>query len=326
MKKAIITGINGQDGAYLANFLLNKGYEVIGFTRKSNVSFHGLDYLKIKDKINLIECDLLNIKQVFNLLNQIKPDEIYNLAAQSSVYQSYVEPITTFEFNTMSVFNIIESIKKSNFKIKLYQASSSEMYGRVKKLPINEESVIHPVSPYAISKVAAHYTCVNYRESYNMFIACGILFNHESYLRNDNFFIKKVIQESLEISLGKRAVLKVGNIDIKRDFGFAPKYVEAMYLMLQQEKPSDFLICSGQSVSLRSIIYYIFEKLSISKELCVIDSQFHRPSDIDDIYGTNEKAKNQLEWCYDMNFYNVLDILLNEEITNYNSHNIKKMK
>lgn len=317
MKKAIITGINGQDGAYLANFLLDVGYKVIGFTRNISSNFNGLEYLNIKDKVELVECDLLEIEQVSKLLNNIQPDEIYNLAAQSSVYQSYIEPINTFEFNTLSVFNLIESIKKINPKIKLYQASSSEMFGRVKNLPINEESLIHPVSPYAISKVAAHYTCVNYRESYDLFISCGILFNHESYLRNDNFFIKKVIRESLEISLGKRDVLKVGNIDIKRDFGYAPKYVEAMYLILQQDKPSDFLICSGQSVSLREIIYYIFEKLNLSKELCVIDPKFYRPSDIEDIYGLNEKAKKELNWKYDLNFFNVLDILLEEEVKNY---------
>lgn len=317
MKKAIITGINGQDGAYLASFLLNMGYTVIGFTRKKSNNFKGLEYLKILDKIEVVECDLLNINKVAELISAIQPDEIYNLAAQSSVYQSYKEPINTFEFNTLSVFNLIESIKNINPKIKLYQASSSEMFGRVKKLPITEESLIHPVSPYAISKVAAHYTCVNYRESYEMFISCGILFNHESYLRNDTFFIKKVIRESLEVSLGKRDVLKVGNIDIKRDFGYAPKYVEAMYLMLQQNKPSDFLICSGQSVSLREIIYYIFEKLKISKDLCIIDPTFYRPSDIEDIYGINEKAKKELNWNYDLNFFNVLDILLEEEVKNY---------
>jgi GDPmannose 4,6-dehydratase len=317
VKKAIITGINGQDGAYLAAFLLDIGYKVIGFTRNLSNNFKGLEYLKIKDSVELVECDLLNISEVTQLINFFSPDEIYNLAAQSSVSQSYQDPIATFQFNTLSVFNIIESIKNTNQKIKLYQASSSEMFGRVKKLPITEESLIHPVSPYAISKVAAHYTCVNYRESYGMFISCGILFNHESYLRSDNFFIKKVIRESLEISTGKRAFLNVGNIDIKRDFGFAPKYVEAMYLMLQLDKPSDFLICSGQSASLREIIYYIFEKLNLSKDLCVIDPKFYRPSDIEDIYGTNTKAKKELNWNYELNFFSVLDLLLKEEVKNY---------
>lgn len=318
MKTAIITGITGQDGAYLAKLLLNLDYKVVGLVRKNSFDFTGLEYLQIKHRITIIECDLLNIDDVSNTLCTILPNEIYNLAAQSSVYQSYQDPIGTFKFNTLSVFNLIESIKKNNLNTKMYQASSSEMFGRVKNLPITETSLIHPISPYAISKVSAHYTCVNYRENYGMFISSGILFNHESYLRKNNFFVKKVIQESLEISLKKKSVLKVGNIDIKRDFGFAEKYVEAMYLMLQQGNPSDFLICSGQSISLREIIYYVFEKFNISKDLCIIDKNFYRPSDIEDIYGDNEKAKKELKWNYDLNFYEVLDLLIEEEIKNYN--------
>jgi GDPmannose 4,6-dehydratase len=318
VKTAIITGITGQDGAYLAKLLLNLDYKVVGLVRKNSFDFTGLEYLQIKNRITFIECDLLNIDEVSTILCTILPNEIYNLAAQSSVYQSYQDPIGTFKFNTLSVFNLIESIKKNNLNTKMYQASSSEMFGRVKNLPITETSLIHPISPYAISKVSAHYTCVNYRENYGMFISSGILFNHESYLRKNNFFVKKVIQESLEISLKKKSVLKVGNIDIKRDFGFAEKYVEAMYLMLQQGNPSDFLICSGQSISLREIIYYVFEKFNISKDLCIIDKNFYRPSDIEDIYGDNEKAKKELKWNYDLNFYEVLNLLIEEEIKNYN--------
>ena len=315
MKTAIITGISGQDGAYLAKLLINKGYKVVGLVRNSSDEFFGLKYLEIIDAVEIIECDLLNIKQISTIINSYLPDEIYNLAAQSSVFQSYKNPISTFEFNTISVFNIVESIRGK--KIKLYQASSSEMFGRVGNLPITENSLIHPVSPYAISKVAAHYTCVNYREIYNMFICCGILFNHESYLRNNAFFVKKVIRESLEISKGIRENLQVGNIDIKRDFGYSPKYVEAMYLMMQQEKASDFLICSGQSISLRAIIYYVFEKLNINKNKCVINQDFYRPADIEDIYGTNEKAKKELSWDYNFTFYDVLDMLIEEEAYNF---------
>lgn len=318
MKKALITGISGQDGAYLARLLLNKNYKVVGLVRNLSNDFFGLKYLEIVDKVELIACDLLNIKQISKIVDDFLPDEIYNLAAQSSVFQSYKNPISTFEFNTISVFNIVESIKGK--KIKFYQASSSEMFGRVGNLPVTENSLIHPVSPYAISKVAAHYTCVNYREIYNMFICCGILFNHESYLRNNDFFVKKVIRESLEISKGLRTILEVGNIDIKRDFGYASKYVEAMYLMMQQEKASDFLICSGQSISLRAIIYYVFEKLNIDKNKCVINKDFYRPADIEDIYGTNEKAKKELSWDYNFNFYEVLDLLIEEETINYNKN------
>lgn len=317
MKLAIITGISGQDGAYLTKLLLENQYKVIGLVRNTAAHFHGLHYLGLADQVELIACDLLDIAQVTQILNTYNPCEIYNLAAQSSVSESYNNPIGTFQFNTISVFNIIEAIRNTNPVIKLYQASSSEMFGKVGKLPITETSLIHPLSPYAISKVAAHYTCVNYRESYGLFICCGILFNHESYLRSDGFFVKKVIRESLEISYNKRTNLQVGNIDIKRDFGYAPKYVEAMYLLLQQEKPSDYLICSGQSVSLREIIYYVFDKLNIDRSLCVINKKFYRPADIEDIYGNNEKAKTELSWQYDLDFFAVLDLLIEEEIRNY---------
>lgn len=317
MKKALITGVTGQDGAYLAALLLNKNYKVIGLVRGQSNNFKGLEYLGIQEEIEIIECDLMDISQIIQILKQHNPDEVYNLAAQSSVYQSFNQPIGTFQFNTLSVFNIIEAIKITNKDTKFYQASSSEMFGRVENLPITESSIIHPVSPYAISKVAAHYTCVNYREISDMYISCGILFNHESYLRNSNFFVKKVIREALEISLHQKKNLHVGNIDLKRDFGYAPKYVEAMYLMLQQEKASDYIVCSGQSISLREIIYYVFEKLNISKDLCIIDKDLYRPTDIEDIYGNNEKAKKELSWDYNYNFFEVLDILIEEEIKNF---------
>lgn len=317
MKRAIITGVTGQDGAYLAKLLLNNGYTVIGLVRGVSEQYKGLDYLGITNNISIVECDLMDISQVIGILKKYEPTEVYNLAAQSSVNQSFSQPIGTFSFNTLSVFNLLESIKLVNQEIRFYQASSSEMFGRVNQLPITENSVIHPLSPYAISKVAAHYTCINYREIYNLYICCGILFNHESYLRNNNFFIKKVIRESIEISKGKRTQLEVGNIDIKRDFGFAPKYVEAMFLMMQQIKPSDYIICSGSSVSLREIIYYVFNKLGISKDLCVVKKEYYRPTDIEDIFGTNEKAKKELNWDYNLSFFEVLDILLKEELENY---------
>lgn len=317
-KTAIISGISGQDGSYLAKILFENNYKIIGLTRSyASLNIKGLEYLKINDKVKLIECDLLDITQVINIFNEFEPDEFYNLAAQSSVYQSFKQPIGTFQFNTLSVFNILEAIKIVNIKIKYYQASSSEMYGKVNLLPITENSVLHPLSPYAISKAAAHFTCINYRESYNMFISCGILFNHESYLRSDNFFVKKVLRESIKISKNLQDVLEVGNIDVKRDFGFAPKYAEAMFLMLQQEIPNDYIVCSGTSLSLREIIYYVFDKLKISKEKCVINPKLYRPSDIEDMYGTNEKARKELNWEYKLSFFEVLDILLKEEIENY---------
>ncbi|MGY0039756.1 GDP-mannose 4,6-dehydratase [Pedobacter sp. NJ-S-72] len=200
--------------------------------------------------------------------------------------------------------------------IRFYQASSSEMYGKVNELPITENSVLHPLSPYAISKAAAHFTCIHYRESYKLHVSCGVLFNHESYLRQNTFFVKKVIQESIKISKGLIDVLKVGNIDVKRDFGYAPKYTEAMYLILQQEHPSDYLICSGQTISLREIIHYIFDKLNISHDLYQIDDQLYRPAEIENIYGNNSKAKQELGWVYDLDIYQTLDLLVEEELKN----------
>ncbi len=315
MKTAIITGISGQDGAYLTALLLNKNYRVIGIIRNTdNTNLQGLYYLKVKDHVEFVVCDLLDQPQIIALLNKYKPDEIYNLAAQSSVSASFEDPIGTFKFNTISVFNFLESIKSLNKDIKFYQASSSEMCGKVNQLPIRENSVLHPLSPYATSKVAAHFACINYRESYNLFVTCGILFNHESYLRSNNFFVKKVLQQSIAIKQGKQAILEVGNIGIKRDFGYSPSYVEAMYQMVQQEKASDYLVCSGKSVSLRSIIHHVFERLDIPKDKCVVNPKFYRPNEILDIYGDNTKAKKELQWNYDYTFFEVLDLLLEEEL------------
>jgi len=318
MKKALITGITGQDGAYLAKLLLEKGYEVIGLTRSYSLgSLYKLEYLEIKDSISIIECDLLDFSNILKLITNIMPNEIYNLSAQSSVGSSFNQPIGTFQYNTISVLNILESIKIVDRGIKFYQASSSEMFGKVKKLPISEDTPMHPLSPYAVSKASAHWLSVNYREAYSIFTSCGILFNHESFLRSKNFFVKKVIQDSLDIHFGKKDILAVGNIDIKRDFGYSPKYVEAMYLMLQQDEPGDYIICSGESVSLRNIILYTFNKLNINDERLVIDQNLYRPTEIDNIYGSNEKAKDKLNWSYNYNFMEVLDMLIDEEIRNY---------
>jgi GDPmannose 4,6-dehydratase len=314
-KKAIISGISGQDGAYLAQLLIQNDYEVIGLTRNVNQSnASGLEYLGIQDKVTLLECDLLDIQQIKAILLQHNPSEFYNLAAQSSVYLSFKNPIDTFQFNTLSVFNLLESIKEINPEIRFYQASSSEMYGRVNELPITENSVLHPLSPYAISKAAAHFTCIHYRESYNLHVSCGVLFNHESYLRQDTFFVKKIIKESIKISRGQQECLYVGNIDVNRDFGYAPKYVEAMYLMLQQTKSSDYLICSGQSISLREIVNYVFEKLNIPLTALKISKELYRPADIEDMYGSNAKAKSNLKWNYNLTIFDTLDLLVEEEL------------
>jgi len=314
-KTAIITGITGQDGAYLAQLLLQNNYEVIGIVRSyTSSNFNGLDYLKIRDNITLVECDLLDISHIINVIKDFKPDEIYNLAAQSSVSLSFAQPIGTFTFNTLSVFNILEAIKLVNSNIKFYQASSSEMYGGAKQLPIHETTEINPLSPYAISKAAAHWTCNNYRDSYGLFICCGILFNHESVLRSKNFFIKKVVTDCLKIKAGTLDKIEVGNINISRDFGLAKSYVETMYLMMQQPVADNYVICSGKSTTLKHIIDIVFDVLDIPSSCLYINNKLFRPSEIDDIYGTAEKAKRILGWKYDYDIHDLMRILIDEEI------------
>ena len=320
LKTAIISGITGQDGAYLGRLLLKKGYRVVGLIRStygSNLS--RLEFLEVLDKVELMECDLGDLSQVLHIIQTVKPDEIYNLAAQSSVALSFQQPIGTIDFNIKSVLNFLEAIRLINPAVRFYQASSSEMFGKVAHLPITEEATVHPLSPYAISKVTGHYICINYRESYHLFTCCGILFNHESYLRGSNFFVKKLLKGALDVLHGKKEFLAFGNLDIKRDFGWSEKYVEAMWLMLQADEPDDFVISSGKSILLRDIVEYVFQKLGLSLDLIRIDPALYRPIDIQDIYGSSEKAKRKLHWNYDLDFFSVLDILLDQEKANYES-------
>lgn len=314
-KHALITGITGQDGAYLSKYLIQKDYKITGVVRSYfHSNLFGLQYLDIADKVDLKECDLTDLAQVISIIKEIKPDEVYNLAAQSSVSLSFKQPIGTISFNIISVLNLLEAIKLIKPDTKFYQASSSEIFGTSNDLPLTESSHIHPVSPYAISKVSAHWITKNYREAYNLFASSGFLFNHESFLRSENFFVKKVIKQAVAISQKKASSLEVGNIDIRRDFGWAPDYVEAMHLILSHHEPDDFIICSGKSVLLRSIIEYVFNKLSVSMDCLSINESLQRPTDITDIFGDSSKAKRILNWQYNRSFYSVLDILINEEI------------
>ena len=317
-KSALITGITGQDRAYLSRLLLNNGYRVIGLVRSMyGANLSRLEYLGIKDQIELAACDLSDLSQVIKILSSVQPAEIYNLAAQSSVGLSFQQPIGTIQFNINSVVNILETIRMLNLNTRFYQASTSEMFGTIEELPITEDSKLHPLSPYAISKVAGHHITINYRESYGLYSCCGILFNHESYLRGENFFVKKVLQAALDIKHGVKEVLEVGNLNIKRDFGWAEKYVEAMWLMLQQEQPDDYVISSGNSIWLKDVVAFVFEKLGIPQSKIKINQDLFRPTDIQDIYGSSEKAKRKLNWQYDMNFFSVLEKLIQEEELNY---------
>lgn len=317
-KTAIITGVTGQDGAYLSEFLLQKGYRVVGLIPSLHeANLYRLKYLNLLDSIELWNCELNDLAQVLKIISSVEPDEIYNLAAQSSVSLSFQQPFDTLTFNISSVLSILEAIRVINPAIRFYQASSSEMFGKVDSLPIDEQMKFYPLSPYAVSKAAAHYIAVNYRESYNLFTSCGILFNHESYLRGENFFIKKLLHGALDIVHGKREHLEFGNLELKRDFGWSEKYIEAMWLMLQHHQPDDFIICSGTSLRLRDIVEYVFCKLQIPVEKIRINPNLFRPAEITDSYGTSDKAQSVLQWRYNLTFYEVLDKLIAEERQNY---------
>lgn len=316
MIKTIITGVTGQDGSYLAQQLLEKGHKVIGLTRNSTPDLSGLNYLGVKDDVEIKACDLENKSLISKILFQEKPNYIYHLAAESSVAESFKNPHNSIIFNLKSTLNLLEAIRETDLDIRLYQATSSEMYGSVASLPINENTLLHPQSPYAISKAACHFLVRNYRESYNIQACSGILFNHESVLRRKNFFIMKLMQNALDIKYKKIKSIQFGNLDIMRDFGYAPKYVEAMVLMLEAEKLEDFIICSGTSISLRSIVHHVFDRLNIDYKHYSVDEHLFRPSEIQNIYGDNTKAKQELNWKYDFSFYEILDILLEDYETN----------
>lgn len=317
MKTALVTGISGQDGAFLAKLLINNHYQVVGITRQlDRKALFRLDYLGIGQQVRVISCDLTNPAEVLACLETHKPDEIYNLAAQSSVGQSFQHPQETFTFNTLSVINLLEGIRRFDRKIRFYQASSSEMFGNVslQNLPIRESLLFHPVSPYGISKASAHWLTVNYREAYGLFTACGILFNHESALRGENFVIKKIVNTAIKIKLGQADELKVGNLAISRDWGYAPAYVDAMWRMLQQEKPSDYVICSGQVTSLLDLLARVFTKLDLDMSQHIrLDPTLMRSLDLAIIYGDNAKAKKQLDWEYNLTTEDLIDQLLVDE-------------
>lgn len=316
-KTALITGITGQDGCYLSKFLLEKGYRVVGITRSySNVNIKNLSYLGIENEVIIEECDMYDIIGIINLIKQYRPEHIYNLAAQSSVKLSFEQPIGTIKYNIESVLNLLEAVRITDPTIRFYQASTSEMYGIVRELPVSLSTHLNPVSPYAVSKASAYMLVNNYRNAYHLFAVNGVLFNHESYLRTTNFFVKKVITESIRIKKGRSQHLKVGNIDIKRDFGFAPKYVEAMYLAMLHPVADDYMVCSGTSVSLRDIIMHVFNRLNIEADKLVIDPELYRPAEIADLFGNNAETKSALNWEYHIDFFDVLDLLLEEELKN----------
>ncbi len=318
IKKAIIIGITGQDGAYLAELLLQKSYKVYGVTRDIlDYNDKKLQYLGINNEVEIIELSSLDKDRIIKVLKKINPDEVYNLSSQSSVGYSFTDPFSTLNYNILSVLNWLYAIKATDNTIKFYQASSSEMFGNVpvEDLPLRESLIFHPASPYGISKAAAHWVAVNYRESNNVFSSCGILFNHESPLRGENYVVKKVINTTVKIKKGlETGPLVLGNLEVKRDWGYAPEYVKAMWLMLQQTTPSDFLICSGNVMSLKELVNHVFLNLDLDTNLHVVqDPALLRPVDLEIIYGDNAKAKKQLGWDYNLSNKELIKKLITEE-------------
>ncbi|MBQ9336575.1 MAG: GDP-mannose 4,6-dehydratase [Lentisphaeria bacterium] len=298
-KSALITGITGQDGAYLAELLLKKGYAVYGLmARRSTPTVWRLEYLNILDKVNLIEGDLTDMSAIVRALKESRADEVYNLGAQSFVATSWQQPVLTANATGLGALNILEAIRLFSPETKYYQASTSEMFGGMKEHPIqSEETPFHPRSPYGVAKLFAHWSTINYRESYNLFGCCGILFNHESPLRGIEFVTRKVTDAVARIKLGKQKELHLGNIDAKRDWGFAGDYVKAMWLMMQQDKPDTYVVATGRTTTVRDMCRIAFENVGLNYEdHVVIDPKFYRPAEVDLLLGDPSKAKRQLKW------------------------------
>ena len=316
MKKALITGVTGQDGSYLADFLLKKNYQVFGsYRRTSHRQFERLEAMNILDKVKLIYADLIDQTSLNRLVKRVQPDEIYNLAAQSFVGVSFVEPFLTTEVTGIGALRIFEAVKEFSPKSKIYQASSSEMFGNSEEIK-TENSRLQPASPYGTAKVYAHKTAQMYRESYDMFISCGILFNHESPYRGEEFVTRKITSEMARIIIKKQKKIKLGNLNAKRDWGFAGDYVEAMWLMLQQEKPSDYVISTGESHSVKEFLEESFTYAGLGnwEDYVEVDKKYLRPIDIDDLVGDSSKAKKELGWKPKMKYKDMVHLMVDKDI------------
>ncbi|MBX2992160.1 MAG: GDP-mannose 4,6-dehydratase [Bacteroidetes bacterium] len=314
MKRALITGVTGQDGSYLAELLLSKGYHVTGMVRRASTeNFERIEHLRAKIKI--AQADLLDQLSLIDLIEEAQPDEIYNLAAQSFVPTSWIQPALTGEFTALGVTKVLEAIRLMNRKIKFYQASSSEMFGKVLEIPQTEKTPFYPRSPYGVAKVYGHFITVNYRESYNMFAVSGILFNHESPRRGLEFVTRKITDAVARIKLGVAKELRLGNLDAKRDWGFAGDYVEAMWLMLQQKEAQDFVIATGETHSVREFAQIAFDHVGLNwKKYVKVDKKFFRPAEVDQLVGSPNKAKRILGWKPRVNFEGLVRMMVDADL------------
>jgi GDPmannose 4,6-dehydratase len=335
LKKAIITGITGQDGAYLAELLLNKGYEIFGtYRRSASVNFWRIEELGIENhpNLHLIEYDLTDQSNSIRMVMDIEPDEIYNLAAQSFVGVSFEQPLTTAQITGLGVVHLLEAIRIVNPKIKFYQASTSEMFGEVQEIPQKESTPFYPRSPYGVAKLYAHWMVINYRESYNIFGCSGILFNHESPLRGKEFVTRKITDSVAKIKLGKLDCIELGNMDAKRDWGFAKDYVEGMYLMLQAKKPDIFVLATNRTQTVRDFVIMSFRAVDIEiefqgkgedeiaidkatgKTVVKVNPKFYRPAEVELLIGNPKKAKEQLGWKAKTTLEELCSMMVKEDL------------
>jgi GDPmannose 4,6-dehydratase len=314
-KRVLITGITGQDGSYLAEFLLSQNYKVFGLTRRTSTP----NYERIKhiqDKIELIPGDLLDQQSLVTAIKLSNPDEIYNLAAQSFVETSWSQPVLTGEFTALGVTRMLEAVRQVKSKAKFYQASSSEMFGKAKESPQNEETSFHPRSPYGVAKVYGHWITINYRESYNLFTVSGILFNHESPRRGLEFVTRKISHGVAKISLNQADQIVLGNLQAKRDWGFAGDYVRAMWLMLQQKDPDDFVIATGENHSVEEFVQEAFKVIGIRnwEKYVKVSKELFRPAEVDFLIGDAQKAQEILNWKPEVNFSELVKMMVKADI------------
>ncbi len=323
MKTALITGITGQDGSYLAEFLLQQGYRVVGMLRRLSLeNYARIDHLA--DRIELAQGDLLDQASLTSILQEFQPEEVYNLAAMSFVPTSWNQPVLTGEFTALGVTRMLEAIRMVDRSIKFYQASSSEMFGKVRETPQNEQTPFYPRSPYGVAKVYGHYITVNYRESYDIFAASGILFNHESPRRGLEFFTRKVTDGVARITLGLSDSLYLGNLEAKRDWGYAGDYVRAMWLMLQQPEPGDYVVATGAAHSAREFVDRAFARVGLDPERYVkLDPRLLRPADVDHLVGDPTKAEAELGWRTDVSFEELVDMMVDADVELL-SHSVRR--
>jgi GDPmannose 4,6-dehydratase len=314
MPRALITGVTGQDGSYLADFLLERGYEVFGMVRRtSTINFDRIRHLQ--DRIKIVRGDLLDEVSLISILRENDPDEIYNLAAQSFVPTSFEQPVLTGEFTGLGVTRVLDAIRIVNHAVRFYQASSSEMFGKVRETPQRENTPFYPRSPYGAAKVYAHWMTVNYRESYGLFACSGILFNHESPRRGVEFVTHKITRAAARIKLGLASELRLGNLDAQRDWGYAPDYVRAMWLMLQQDNPDDYVIATGETHTVRQFCQEAFGHLGLDWEkYVVVDPKLYRPAEVDLLVGDYGKAKRVLGWEPAVNFKELVRIMVDADM------------